>query len=302
MKTELSCLESITITLADGSHREIFVKRDDKIDEVISGNKWRKLKYAFEAAKHKGKTGIYTYGGAYSNHLVATAKAAQIHGFKSIGVVRGEELTPESNETLKACSSYGMELHFVSREAYKMRNDYESLQCTKNSYNDYLIIPEGGACYHGVIGCQEILKEIPQVFDHIFVAAGTGTTAAGLLLSCPEKSKLHVVSSLKGKGIISSEIRKRLADFYFDEEEVDEYLSKITVHENYHFGGYGKWDNELRSFMEKIKSNTHLPLDPIYTGKAFYALYDLISKNEIEKDATVLFIHTGGLQGWNGVK
>jgi len=290
------------LALPSGGLFSFSVKRDDLIDDVVSGNKWRKLKYSIAQAQQLGKNGILTFGGAYSNHLVATAKMCQLNGLKSMGIVRGEELNEKSNDTLKQCASYGMELLFISRGEYRERTDYSFLSCLKNEYLDYYVVPEGGANFYGVVGCQEILKETPNQYDHVFLAAGTATTAAGVLLSLPEKTKIHVVSSLKGKGIMLKALTEKLKWVVGDYEAVNELLRQVVVHDDYHFGGYGKYNDELIGVMQTIFTQTQLKLDPIYTAKAFYAMLDQLNNSKISVSDEILFIHTGGLQGLKGVE
>jgi 1-aminocyclopropane-1-carboxylate deaminase len=302
MDVSNSILQDMKLALPGGGLFSFSVKRDDLIDDVVSGNKWRKLKYSIAQAQQLGKNGVLTFGGAYSNHLVATAKTCQVHGLKSIGIVRGDELNEMSNPTLVQCKSYGMELIFISRESYRDRNDYSFLSCLKNEYLDYYLVPEGGANFYGVIGCQEVMQETENQYDHVFLAAGTATTAAGVLLSLSEKSKLHVVSTLKGNGIMQNELVEKLKWVVGDEEVINELLRQVVFHDHYHFGGYGKWKDELLDVMKMTFTQTQLKLDPIYTGKAFYAMLDQFNKGEILSTENVLFIHTGELQGIKGVE
>jgi 1-aminocyclopropane-1-carboxylate deaminase len=275
---------------------EVFVKRDDLIDPLVSGNKWRKLKYNIEQAKHKSGEGIITFGGAHSNHLVATAKACNKAGLKSVGFVRGEELTADSNETLKDCASFGMELVFISREEYKNKEDWDYLNQLKHGFPAFHIVPEGGANFYGVVGCQEILKETANDFDHVFLCAGTGTTAAGVILSAGAHTKVHVVAALKGD-FMEAQVTKMLNSVCFDEELVSELKSKSVFHNNTHFGGYAKTSPELIAFIADFKYQTNLPLDPIYTGKSMYALVQEWKRGGLGNGNKILFIHTGGMQG-----
>jgi 1-aminocyclopropane-1-carboxylate deaminase len=275
---------------------EIFVKRDDLIDPFVSGNKWRKLKYNIEQANHKSGEGILTFGGAHSNHLVATAKACHEAGLKSVGFVRGEELTADSNQTLNDCASFGMELVFVSREEYKNKEDWDYINQLRHGFPSFHIVPEGGANFYGVVGCQEILKETANDFDHVFLCGGTGTTAAGVILSAGAHTKVHVVSALKGD-FMESQVTKMLNSVCFDEELVSELKSKTIFHNDMHFGGYAKTTPELVAFIADFKDQTNLPLDTIYTGKAMYALIQEWKKGALGNDKKLLFIHTGGMQG-----
>lgn len=296
-KTNNSILQEIDLKQFRDSAIQLFVKRDDLIDKFVSGNKWRKLKYNVEYAIQIKKDGILTFGGAFSNHLLATASACKMFGIKSIGIVRGDELTADSNETLFQCAELGMELKFVSRNDYNLRNEKTYLESLSSQFPNSHIIPEGGSNYYGMIGCQEILLETPNDFDYIFVAQGTTTTSAGIAMSLQGKSELHVVPVLKGFDSI-----QEMKDLYLKsgigQETIDEFLSKTRVHSESHFGGYGKYTSELLEFMEQVFKETGIPLDPVYTGKAFYAMVNWIEVNSV-KNAKILFVHTGGIQGGN---
>jgi 1-aminocyclopropane-1-carboxylate deaminase len=273
----------------------LLVKRDDLIHPEVSGNKWRKLKYNIELVQSQKKDGILTFGGAYSNHLLATAAACSLAGLKSIGIVRGEELTTESNNNLKRCAALGMELKFIPREEYDAKNEKFVQETWKEEYPFYLLVPEGGANYYGIVGCQEIWKELPNEIDHLFVAQGTTTTSCGLLVGLQENMQLHVVPVLKGFDA-KGEMKKQLAPFLIDEETIQEQLNRVEVHSEAHFGGYGKWNQELIDFIVNCEKEYDLPLDKIYTGKAFHALMDWLEQQDFQTPQTVVFLHTGGLQ------
>jgi 1-aminocyclopropane-1-carboxylate deaminase len=291
--TKKSILQEIKGLNSNGNR--IFVKRDDLIHEDVSGNKWRKLKYNILQAKANQKSGILTFGGAFSNHLLATASACNLLNLKSIGIIRGDELNENSNHTLKKCHTLGMKLIFVSRENYHQKSDYDYLNSLKNEFPDFYIVPEGGSNYYGMIGCQEITKEIKQDFDHLFISQGTTTTSCGILLSLKENQTLHVIPALKGFDSLE-EMRKILNQALFDSETVEELLKKVQVHPEFHFGGYGKINEELIDFMSKMRSDFELHLDQVYTAKAFYGTLQII-ENEKFQNQKIVFIHTGGLQG-----
>lgn len=260
------------------------VKRDDLIDPFISGNKWRKLKYILQNAATKNKNHLVTFGGAYSNHLLATAAAAAKFQLKATAFVRGEEV---GNEILALCKLFGMQLRFVDRESY--RNKPELFKRYFANDEDAYFIDEGGASEEATIGCAEIISELTEPFDYIFCAAGTGTTAAGLLKGINKlklNTQLHVIPVLKGGDFIREEIARYEQD-----------LDKLYLHTDYHFGGYAKTTPELISFVKDFSSKTGILADPIYTGKMFYAINDLIAKKQVSKDARILAVHTGGLFG-----
>lgn len=292
--TSKSILQEIKL---DSRFRNVrlLVKRDDLIHPEVSGNKWRKLKYNIELVQFQKKDGILTFGGAYSNHLLATAAACKLAGLKSIGVVRGEELTESSNRNLERCAELGMELKFIPREEYDARNEKFVQETWKEDYPFYLLVPEGGANYYGMVGCQEIRKELPDGIDHLFVAQGTTATSCGLLVGLEENTKLHVVPVLKGFDA-KREMTKQLFPFLIDDESIQEYLNRVEVHSEAHFGGYGKWNTDLVDFISNCEKEYDLPLDKIYTGKAFYALMNWLEKQDFQTPQTIVFLHTGGLQ------
>ncbi|MDB5020301.1 MAG: 1-aminocyclopropane-carboxylate deaminase [Pedobacter sp.] len=259
------------------------------IDPYISGNKWRKLKYIIEAAKEKGKTHLVTFGGAYSNHLVATASAAARLGFKATAFVRGE---PVDNETLLLCRLFDMKLIFTERELYK--NKWVLFDAHFGDDPAAYFIDEGGASMEAVRGCAELIAELPKDFDYIFCAAGTGTTAAGLLQGVKQNglsSQIHVVPVLKGGAFIKDEIA-----------QFTEITEQLVLHTDYHFGGYAKSTEQLLAYMASFISAQGILIDPVYTAKLFFAIEDLAERNLIRKDAKILAIHTGGLLGIWGMQ
>jgi len=290
-----SIIQEVHLNELKDRNIQFYVKRDDLIHPEISGNKWRKLKYSILHAEQQKFEGILTFGGAYSNHLVATAAACQLNNLRSIGIVRGEELTIVSNETLMRCAEYGMELHFVSRSDYSLRNEKMYQEELTSLFPSMYIVPEGGANYLGIIGCSEILAETSNDFDIVVVAQGTTTTSAGVLLSLPEDSTLWVVPVLKGFNSLA-EMKALFTYSAFESETVKDWLSKIEILNEYHFGGYGKYNTELIDFIESFYIETGIPLDPVYTGKSMFALLKEIQKQDL-RNKRILFIHTGGLQG-----
>ncbi|MCY1513670.1 D-cysteine desulfhydrase [compost metagenome] len=267
----------------------ISVKRDDLIDPYISGNKWRKLKYILQDAAAKRKSHLVTFGGAYSNHMLATAAAAARFGYKATAFVRGEEV---ENEMLLLCKLFGMKLQFIDREHYL---DKKALfdNYFKNDLSAYFI-DEGGASEQAVRGCAEIIDELPETYDYIFCAAGTGTTAAGLLRGVNQKgldTLIHVVPVLKGGQFIEREIEK------YEPEK-----NRLFMHTDYHFGGYAKTQPVLIAFMKDFIAKTGLLIDQVYTAKLFYAIYDLAAKKRLKEHAKIMVLHSGGLMGLLGHK
>jgi 1-aminocyclopropane-1-carboxylate deaminase len=275
--------------LKGSSRNQILVKRDDLIDPYISGNKWRKLKYILKEVEYQNKKHIVTFGGAYSNHLVATAAACSRSRLKSTAFVRGESL---SNEMIMLCRLFGMELIFTDRQAYKDKKTLYESHFGGNP--DTYFVDEGGASYEAVVGCAEIISELPSDIDHIFCAAGTGTTAAGLLqglLNAGLNTQLHVVPVLKGGGFIAEEINKYTGN-----------IDQLTLHLDYHFGGYAKTTPELIEFMKSFTAEEGILIDQVYTAKMFYALDDLLQKGYFKKGEKIVALHTGGLLGLMGIK
>ncbi|MDQ0964676.1 1-aminocyclopropane-1-carboxylate deaminase [Flavobacterium sp. W4I14] len=275
--------------IAFAPFNNLFVKRDDLIDPYISGNKWRKLKYILAEAKAANKTHLVTFGGAYSNHLVATAAAASRSGLTATAFVRGEEV---KNELLLLCSLFGMKLIFTDRESYRDKNQLFDQYFASDAQAYF--INEGGASVEATIGCAEVIEELTEPYDHIFCAAGTGTTAAGLLKGIQQhqlNTKLHIIPVLKDASFIRAEIA-----------HYTPISSHLELHLDYHFGGYAKTTPELISFIKTFTAKTGLLLDPVYTAKMFYAIQDLAKQEIIGKDEKVLAIHTGGLMGIFGMK
>lgn len=269
--------------------KQILVKRDDLIDPYISGNKWRKLKYILEEARENGKNHLVTFGGAYSNHLVATAAACARSGLQSSAFVRGEAV---DNEMLMLCRMYGMSLNFTDRASYK--NKQLLFEEHYGNQHNAFFVSEGGASPAGTRGCSEIMDELPADIDHIFCAAGTGTTAAGLLKGIHErglKTQLHVVPVLKGGAFIAEEIKNYTGR-----------LEQLQLHTDYHFGGYAKTSPELIRYIKTFVAEEGILLDPVYTGKMFFALEDLLQSGTFKKEAKIVALHTGGLLGLLGMK
>lgn len=287
-KEELVSNEKIGFDFPDGI--ELYVKREDLLHDEISGNKFRKLKYNFKEAKRLGISKIVTFGGAYSNHIAATAAAGRIYGMQTVGIIRGDELVTGfmDNPTLKKAYEDGMRLEFISRTEYRKRNNDVFLEELKEIYPDSYIIPEGGTNEVAVLGCAEILKTQDTSFDVICCAVGTGGTLSGLIKSSNENQKIIGFPALKGD-FLGEDIRKFVGE-----------KTNWELNLEYHFGGYGKMTKELMLFIERFKENTGILLDPVYTCKMMFGILDLIEKGKFKKGSKILAIHTGGLQGWNG--
>lgn len=268
-------------------HTTVDVLRLDLINPVISGNKWFKLKEYISQAIEADKNVIATFGGAYSNHIVATAATAKAFNLKSVGIIRGER-AHDLSHTLKNAINYGMELFFVSREAYKKKELPEEVKA-KYSTQEILQIPEGGYGIRGMEGAAQILKQIDaSSYNYIVTATGTGTTLAGLINGSADNQQVLGISVLKNNFSVNEEIKHLLPQ---------DRWNKVQVNFDYHLGGYAKASNELLTFMNQWYEQTGIPSDFVYTGKLFYAVNDLIQKSSFSEDSRILIIHSGGLQG-----
>ncbi|MBP4138926.1 1-aminocyclopropane-1-carboxylate deaminase/D-cysteine desulfhydrase [Flavobacterium geliluteum] len=268
----------------------VTIKREDLIHPFVSGNKFRKLKYNLIQAKAEDKKVLLTFGGAFSNHIAAVAFAGKEHGFKTIGIIRGEEILSkiEENPTLKFAQENGMEFEFISREKYRQKSEKAFLEKLKEKFGDFYLIPEGGTNELAVKGCQEILTPEDAVFDYVCCAVGTGGTIAGLINSALPKQKILGFPALKG-------------DFLQDEIRIFAENENWNLITDYHFCGYGKVNLELIEFINTFFEENKVPLDPIYTGKMVFGVMDLIDKKYFPEDSKILIIHTGGLQGIEGM-
>ena len=268
----------------------ISIKREDLLHPYISGNKFRKLKYNLEEAKRNDKHTLLTFGGAFSNHILAVAAAGKELGFKTIGVIRGEELEFNylNNPTLRKAEEFGMEFVFVTREEYRNKNNEEFIERLKHNHGDFYIIPEGGTNALAIKGCEEILNSEDDEFDYICCAVGTGGTISGIINCSKPCQKVLGFPALKGD-FLTEDIRK------FANKDNWELITE------YHFGGYAKITPELIDFMNDFYVHFKIPLDPIYTGKMVFGVFDLIKKNYFPQNAKILLIHTGGLQGIEGM-
>lgn len=266
------------------------IKREDLLHPFISGNKFRKLKYNLLQAKAENQETLLTFGGAFSNHIAATAYAGKEYGFKTIGIIRGDELREKifENPTLQFAQECGMQFKFVTRESYRHKAEADFIANLKQEFGDFYLVPEGGTNEFAVKGCEEILTEDDAQFDFVCCAVGTGGTISGLINSILPHQKVLGFPALKG-------------DF------LKEDICKFAQNQNwelitdYHFGGYGKVNPELIAFINQFFEENNIPLDPIYTGKMVFGVMDLIEMDYFPENSKILLIHTGGLQGINGM-
>ncbi|MDX1702487.1 MAG: pyridoxal-phosphate dependent enzyme [Melioribacteraceae bacterium] len=273
----------------------IMVKREDLLHPIISGNKWRKLKYNLIEAKKGGFNTLLTFGGAYSNHIHATSYAGKLFGFKTIGLIRGEEHLP-LNPTLEYAKSQGMEIHYIDRTTYRRKREKSLLNLMRNKFGDFYLLPEGGSNRLAVKGCAEIIQDIDVEFDYILAACGTGGTLAGLIAGLDGKKEIIGIPVLKGANFLVSEIRSLVEEY--SPKQYDNWRLQL----DYHFGGYAKINSELIGFMNKFELDNEILLDPVYTAKLMFAVNSMIGKGEFKEGSTVIAIHTGGIQGRKGMK
>ncbi|WP_430411846.1 1-aminocyclopropane-1-carboxylate deaminase/D-cysteine desulfhydrase [Kordia sp.] len=278
------------ITLDFPTNIRLFIKREDLIHPFVSGNKFRKLKYNLAEANNEKQTTLLTFGGAFSNHIAAVAAAGKIHGFQTIGIIRGEELIHkiDTNSTLQFAIENGMQLKFVTRENYREKTSKVFLAQLRQEFGRFYTIPEGGTNSLAVKGCAEIITENEKEFDTICCAVGTGGTISGICKGAYSHQKVLGFPALKGD---------------FLHEEIKQYVSTTNweLINDYHFGGYGKVTDELIQFINNFKTQTKIPLDPIYTGKMLFGIIDLIKNGHFAKQNRILAIHSGGLQGIDGM-
>ena len=287
-KSTNSGVQEITDIILQKKRLRLFILREDLINKEISGNKWRKLKYNIAYAKKKSFETLVTFGGAYSNHIAATAAAGKKFGFKTIGFIRGEYHNP-LNYTLEFALSCGMELRYVCRKDYKHKSSIEFHENYLNELNNYYLIPEGGTNSLAVMGCSEILMDCPIDFDIVCCPCGTGGTISGLIKSLKPHQRALGFVSLKGASSLYDYIFSQVSQCNWD------------LIEDYHFGGYAKVDSVLVDFVNNFKRKYKIPLDPIYTGKMMFGLWDLIKKDYFREGSKIIAVHTGGLQGIKGM-
>lgn len=269
----------------------VLLKPEYQNHPYISGNKWWKLKYNLEEAVHQGHTTLLTFGGAYSNHIYATAAAAKELGLSSFGVIRGEETLP-LNHTLTFGKECGMQLHYVSREDYRKKSEAAFIENLNDRFGRFYLIPEGGTNALAVKGCAEFAQQLSHEvdFDYLCLPVGTGGTIAGMIGGLDATKQIVGFPVLKG------------AEFL--EKEISRFTSKKDNWQliyDYHFGGYAKSAPELEKFKKEFEIEFNLPLDLVYTSKMMYGIFDLAKKGFFRKGATVLILHTGGLQGFNSL-
>ncbi|MDQ3049711.1 MAG: pyridoxal-phosphate dependent enzyme [Bacteroidota bacterium] len=268
----------------------VTVRRLDLMDPVSGGNKWFKLKYNLVRFHKEGFEELVTFGGAYSNHIAAVARAGKELKFSTTGIIRGEPASI-TNATLSRAAKDGMQLIFLNREAYRKKDNPTFVQEVLNGKKNYMVIPEGGCNTEGVLGCREIVTSADNQFNHVIVACGTGTTAAGIIASLKAHQQLIGISVLRNGQFIAAAIRN-----FLQEACLGKIPDNWRIEHEFHFGGYAKSTPELLAFCENFTSRTAIPVEPVYTGKVFYGLEKLIASGGFPSGSEILVIHTGGMQ------
>jgi len=282
----LSILTKIDDPLLAQYQIELWMKRDDLLHPIVSGNKWRKLKYILDHALSLGADTIISMGGAYSNHLHALAYVGKVLGLKTIGLVRGEQpetLTP----ALLDMKRWGMELKFVSRSDYRLLRQYKGWRDLPGLKIGQYWLTEGGAQALALKGVAELIADIDVSFDMLCVPCGTGTTLAGIVEAVPEQVSVLGFAALKNAGFLTEDVEALLS----------QPRNNWQINLGYHFGGFAKITTELNTFIEDFELKTTISLEPVYTGKMMYAVYDLIKKHYFKPGRRIIALHTGGLQG-----
>lgn len=290
-----SPLQKLTSPLLTEKAVELYIKRDDLIHPHVQGNKWRKLKYNLLDARLNNYKTLLTFGGPFSNHIYAVAAAGKLFHFKTIGIIRGEEPVVKS-DTLQFAADCGMELYYMDREMYRHKEEPEAIESLRVQIGDFYHIPEGGTNKLALEGVGEIIDEIDIDFDYICTACGTGGTLAGLVAALKGGKQLIGFSSLKGKDTLTEYVSQLVNDY------CGQAFGNFTINFNYHFGGYAKVSPELIAFIKDFKAQFDIQLEPVYTGKMFYGLFDMIRNGNFVKGSRIIALHTGGLQGLNGYK
>ena len=266
----------------------LLVKREDLNHVVVSGNKWWKLKYNLEEALREGHDTILTFGGAYSNHIYATAAAAKTLNLKSVGIIRGEQTLP-LNPTLQFAAQHEMDLYFLSRSEYGGLKGHPNHPILREKFGSFYGIPEGGTNVHAIKGCEEFGNQIDRIAcDYVCLPVGTGGTMAGIIKGTSVKKIVLGFAVLKNAGFLEDDIKR------FCGNATAGHWKLIT---DYAYGGYGKRNDAVTAFIKDFFERTNVPLDFVYTGKMMCALFEKIKKQYFKKGTTILAIHTGGLQG-----
>ena len=289
----------------------VFIKREELCHPVISGNKWHKLRLNLQAAKAQGFKKILSFGGAYSNHIHALAYVCQQQGLQTTGIIRGEELAFEPlNPCLSDAEAWGMDLHFISRENYRQKKQQHFIDSLRQKFGDFYLIPEGGANALAVLSCSEFAKDCfqqaEQSFDYVVLSCGTGCTLAGFVAGL---NQMHHQKKISVQGFLAVNDQANINDTIteliktvscFDDTQSDNFSPprvEWSLNSDYVLGGYGKQSRDLIDFMESFCQQQGILLDPVYTGKMLFGLYDQIRQGMYPEQSHILVLHSGGLQG-----
>ena len=293
-----SPLQRLQSPLLEQANIQLYVKRDDLIHPQFGGNKWRKLKYNLEYAREKQFDTLLTFGGAWSNHIYATAAAGKYFGFSTVGLIRGEEHKP-LNTTLSFAKDCGMQLHYINRAEYRQKAEAAYQNKIKQQFGNVYILPEGGSNSLALRGCAETVKEISneieKPFDFVCCASGTGATLAGLISAINPGQIAIGFSALKGGEFLNHEV-----ETFLQREKTTSSTKNWRIETGFHFGGYAKINDALIQFMSEFQLQYGFALDAVYTGKMFYGLFELIKAKRFKPGTSIIAIHSGGLQGNKG--
>lgn len=274
---------------------KVYMKRLDLIHPYVSGNKWFKQKYNLMKAREDGYETVLTFGGAFSNHIHATAAAGKVFGFKTIGIIRGEEHLP-LNPTLQFAVENGMQIQYINRSNYRKKHLPEFAEWIYSNFGKVYIVPEGGTNLLAIKGASEIPTLIETDFDYVTTACGTAGTISGIISGLQGNKKVLGVAVLRGAAFLLKNAEQNVLEF------TGKQFGNWTINLEYHFGGYAKINRELILFIRQIEEINGIVLDPVYTGKMLYGVYDLARKGFFGEDKTIVALHTGGQQGIEGMR
>ncbi|MCW9013563.1 MAG: pyridoxal-phosphate dependent enzyme [Gammaproteobacteria bacterium] len=300
----LSCMDSSFLNLPspvtqlhhpllEAKKLQLFIKRDELIHPHLQGNKWRKLKYNLLQARRNGHSTLLTFGGAYSNHIHATAAAGHYFNFRTIGIIRGEQHLP-LNPTLQDAKDWGMALHYVSRAEYREKTSPAFIEKLITQFSDFYLIPEGGNNEFATRGCVEIIDELEDKYDAICVDCGTGATMTGIIAGLENKSRVLGFAVLKGADFLQHDVTRQLQQY------THRTFNNWALIPDYHFGGFARTKPELIEFIKEFKQQFDIQLEPVYSGKMLFGIFDLIKQDYFPDNTRILAIHGGGLQGLRG--
>lgn len=276
---------------------QLFIKRDELIHPLLQGNKWRKLKYNLLAAAAQSAETILSFGGAYSNHLHALAAAGRQFNFKTIGVIRGERPATLS-PSLQDMQDWGMQLEFISRVDYRKQESAEFIQQLKQKYGEFYLIPEGGNNGAGRHGCGELLNELDEPYDVICCEVGSGTQFSALVSDHARSSQAAHPTHYLGFVVMKNPALLLQLGDYFQQHQVT--YNNWSLNQDYHFGGFARANDTLHEFIRQFKQQQAIQLEPVYSGKMLYGIYQLIEQDYFKPGSRILAIHGGGLQGLRG--